>query len=185
MGYRRIPLNLLLFIFFSVFIFINLRWFTYSKTICKTKPMIISETLRDTQSRVVVSTGLFLVALFTLMTFYPITIDVILISLTTLSFSCAFIFYEKIVHEIFVGLAITFAIVVTIRTKKSFVSSRLYLLFIFLTLVTFITLYIVDRQTCTYNGFVEYVLITQIFLALFINRYHYINRGYTHRLRTF
>jgi hypothetical protein len=184
MGYRRVPISLLLFTFFSVFVYINLRWYTYSKLTCRTKPMIISETLRDTQSRVIVSSGLLLVSVLTLLSFFPLNLQVIFIALTTLFFACAFIFFVNVVHEVFVALAITCATVVILRTKKSFVSSVIFISLYFLTLLSFVILYFMDIQTCTYNGFIEYVLITQIFVALFANRYNHMKRGYTRIVRT-
>lgn len=166
---------ILLFIsFFTCFSFITIRWYSYSKTFCSKKPMLISTSLRDEFSRSVVAFLLISSAIFSLFIVHPINIDIILLFLVFLCLGSAFVFYQDFVHEVFVICGILFALLSIFKVSRS---SWLYFILKYMTIflfIVFLLYYFAEYNQniiCTYNGFVEYTLLGIIFLTLLIKHY--------------
>lgn len=179
MQYHVVPLVMFLTIFFSTFIFVSTRWVATSKSVCVTSPLIISDTLRDDFSRLVLSLLLASCALLFSLSFSPIKINETLIILVFLCLTLAFIFYVKFVHEVLVTIALFLGTLIVFKDSLgvSLLKTRVLRLLLLLLLVLFIVLYIaldVKPDDCTWIGALEFVLLVVLFVALFLNRLQYI-----------
>jgi hypothetical protein len=177
MLYRQTNILVSLGVFLMVFVYISCAWIYESNETCFNKPLIISDSLQNKSSRIIVSVLLLLCALLFFSSFKTADINTVFTSLVLVCFSFAFVFHYKIIHEVFVILAIFFAMCVILRSGSTCYNIFLKLLILF-TVFVFCVVYFYEYERyspCTWNGLLEYFMLGLIFFGLILNAYIKIN----------
>ena len=120
------------------------------------------------------STLLILCSICSFVAFKPLSIDVVLLGIGFFCFASSFIFYYKVVHEIFVVFALILLLTIVFSSNLNFIAALMFKFLLLLLTLLFLVMYSVElgeHKKCTWTGGVEYSLFLVLFMLLFINRY--------------